>query len=152
VRTGTPRQPSSGTRVTDASGGAALPGDATTDMCAIPCNPHTVLYFRDHTAVLCAPLLSSRCTAAPIPAQPSSTLYVQGLAPSITKKNFHSLLPEAAKQDLASFRVVMNGIAFLEYDGVGPAKEALVCLRAAKDTFGDDAVFEFAKSRGGRSM
>ncbi len=110
------------------------------------------MYFHDHTAVRCTPFFSSRLSAAPIPAQPSPTLYVQGLPPSITKKNFHSLLPEAAKQDLSSFRVVMNGIAFLEYDGVAAAKDALVCLRAAKDTFGDDAVFEFAKSRGGRSM
>jgi hypothetical protein len=50
---------------------------------------------------------------------PNSTVYyVQGLGPSITMDNFLSILPTAAKQGLSSHRVVKNGIAFLEYDGL----------------------------------
>jgi hypothetical protein len=70
----------------------------------------------------------------------------------VTKRNFFSLLPAAAQQDLSSHRVVMNGIAFLEYDGVAAAKAALAALRASGEAFGSTAVFEFAKGRGGKAM
>jgi hypothetical protein len=75
----------------------------------------------------------------------------------VTKSNFLSLLPVAAKVGLASHRLVQNGIGFLEYDGVGPAKAALAVLREGKDSQFESCVsFEFAKSKsgggGGRAM
>ena len=95
--------------------------------------------------------------AVVVAAQPNSTVYVQGLGRSISKDNFLSILPAAAKQGLTSHRVVNNGIAFLEYDGVGPAKAALAALRASKEVQsegGGAVVFEFAKPTrgGGRAM
>ncbi len=95
--------------------------------------------------------------AVVVAAQPNSTVYVQGLGPSITMGNFLSILPTAAQQGLSSHRVVKNGIAFLEYDGVAAAKAALAALRACKEVqseAGGAVVFEFAKPTrgGGRAM
>ena len=86
-----------------------------------------------------------------VPAQPNSTIYVSGLASSVNSKNFMSLLPEAARQDLSSHRVVQHGVAFLEYDGVAAAKSALAALRASGDALGSAVAFEFAKSKGGKA-
>jgi hypothetical protein len=83
-----------------------------------------------------------------VPAQPCSTLYLQGLGHAVTKTNFLSLLPAAAKQGLVSHRLVQNGVAFLEYDGIGPAKAALAVFREGKDgRFEGGVSFEFAKSK-----
>ena len=94
-----------------------------------------------------------------VPAQPCSTLYIQGLGLSVTKTDFLSLLPAAAKQGLVSHRLVQKGVAFLEYDGIGPAKAALAVFREGKDSRFDGGVsFEFAKSKlgggggGGKAM
>jgi hypothetical protein len=86
-----------------------------------------------------------------VPAQPNSTIYVSGLAASVNSRNFMSLVPEAARQDLSSHRVVQHGIAFLEYDSVAAAKSALAALRASGDALGSSVVFEYAKSKGGKA-
>lgn len=76
---------------------------------------------------------------------------MSGLAASISSRNFLSLVPEAAQQDLSSHRVVQHGVAFLEYDGVAAAKNALAALRASGDALGSAVVFEYAKSKGGKA-
>lgn len=83
-----------------------------------------------------------------VPAQPCATLYIQGLGQGVTKGNFLSLVPAAAKHGLVSHRLVQNGVAFLEYDGIGPAKAALAVFREGKDSRFEGCVsFEFAKSK-----